>query len=245
MTNTILVTGGTGTLGRQVVPLLRDRGATVRVLSRHSGDVTGDLLTGEGVRAALDGADTVVHLAGDARHDEETTNHLVRAAQSTEIGHLIFISVINADKIPVGYYRHKAAAERIVAESGLPWTTLRAAQFYDLTLTFARAMAKSPIVPVPDMRWQPVDARDVAERLADLAFAAPAGLVPDIAGPRIYPLRELVRGYLEANGKRRLTFTMPLPGAIGRVYRAGDNLNPSADQGVRTWEAYLAERVRG
>src|SRR5215468_7438327 len=132
MTDTILVTGSTGTLGRLLVPLLQDSGAKVRVLSRRPGAHTGDLLTGEGVQAALDGADTVVHLAGDPKHDEQTTNHLVRAAQRTGIGHLVFISVIGADKVPVGYLRMKYAAERVVAESGLPWTTVRAAQFNDI-----------------------------------------------------------------------------------------------------------------
>ena len=244
MTNNILVTGGTGTLGRHVVPLLRER-ATVRVLSRRSGDVTGDLLTGEGVAAALDGADTVVHLAGDAKHDEQTTHHLVRAAQSAGIGHVVFISVIAADKIPLGYYRAKHAAERIVAESGLPWTTLRAAQFHDLVLTVSRALAKSPLVPLPGMRLQPVDARDVAARLADLAFAEPAGLVADLAGPRVYGMKELIRGYLQASGKHRLTFPVRLPGAVGRTYRAADNLNLAADRGARTWEAYLAEKFPG
>jgi uncharacterized protein YbjT (DUF2867 family) len=243
MTNSFLVTGGTGTLGRHVVPLLRERGAPVRVLSRRSGDVTGDLLTGEGIAAALDGADTVVHLAGDGRHDEQTTHHLVRAAQSTGIRHVVFISVIAADKMPLGYFRAKYAAERIVAESGLPWTTLRAAQFHELILTVGRALAKSPLVPLPGMRMQPVDGRDVAERLADLAYGPPAGFVRDLAGPREYAMKDLIRGYLEASGKHRLTFPVRLPGAVGRLYRAGENLNLSADRGLRTWEAYLAEKI--
>ena len=84
-----------------------------------------------------------------------------------------------------------------MAESGLPWTTLRAAQFHDLVLTVARQMAKMPLVPVPyGVRFQPIDAGEVADRLVELALGTPFGLVPDMGGPRVYPLADLLRTYL-------------------------------------------------
>src|SRR5688500_5539804 len=108
MTSSILVTGGTGTLGRQVVSRLRDAGAEVRVLSRNShegGDgieyVTGDLATGDGIGAAVQGAETIVHLGGSAKGDEEKARHLVEAASQAGIKHLVFISVVGADNIPM------------------------------------------------------------------------------------------------------------------------------------------------
>ncbi|MGH9252713.1 MAG: SDR family oxidoreductase, partial [Acidimicrobiales bacterium] len=108
MTQPILLTGGTGTLGRRIVPLLQDAGADARVLSRHShksGDgieyVTGDLATGEGLEAALDGAETVVHLAGGAKGDEDKARTLVQAASTAGVKHLVYISVVGADRIPV------------------------------------------------------------------------------------------------------------------------------------------------
>jgi uncharacterized protein YbjT (DUF2867 family) len=180
MTSSILVTGGTGTLGRLVTPLLRGAGCNVRVLSRHRhepGDgieyVTGDLLKGEGIEPAVDEAEIIVHLAGGAKGDDEATRNLVRAASRTGAQHLVYISVIGADRVPLGYFRNKLGAERVVADSGLPWTTLRAAQFHDLVLTVMQAMAKLPVIPVPGgLRVQSVDAGEVAARLVELTLQA-------------------------------------------------------------------------
>ncbi len=224
----------------------------MRVLSRRgreSGDgieyVTGDLLGNEGVERAVDGAGTVLHLAGGPKGDDEATRNLVRAASRAGVRHLVYISVIGADKVPLGYFRSKLGAERAVAESGLPWTTLRAAQFHDLVLTVVRKMAKLPVIPVPGgLRFQPVDAREVAERLVELTLGQPAGLVPDLAGPTVYGMGELSRGYLRACGKSRLMMPVRMPGAAGRAYRAGENLTlEGAAVGRRTWEDFLAERV--
>jgi uncharacterized protein YbjT (DUF2867 family) len=156
MTSPILVTGGTGTLGRHVVTLLREAGREVRVLSRHEGAaepgveyVVCDLMAGEGLDAALAGVDTVVHLAGGPRGDDAATARLVAAARGAGVGHLVYISVIGADTVPVGWLRMKLAAEEAIAASGIPFTILRAAQFHDLVLTVARKMAKLPVLPAP------------------------------------------------------------------------------------------------
>jgi uncharacterized protein YbjT (DUF2867 family) len=251
MTSPILVTGGTGTLGRLVTPLLRDAGRTVRVFSRRSHEpadgveyVTGDLLTGEGIEPAVEGAEIILHLAGGAKGDEEATRNLVRAASRAGAAHLVYISVIGADRVPLGYFRNKLGAERVVAECGLPWTTLRAAQFHDLVLTAVQAMAKLPVVPVPGLRLQPVDAAEVAGRLVELTLDEPAGKVPDLAGPKVHGMAELVRGYLQAVGKRRLMLPVRMPGKAGRAYRDGENLSlDGATVGTRTWEDFLAERL--
>jgi uncharacterized protein YbjT (DUF2867 family) len=260
MTSHILVTGGTGTLGRQVVPRLRDAGCDVRVLSRRTHQaadgieyVTGDLLKDEGTQAAVDGAGIIVHCAGGSKGDDEAARNLVRAASRAGAQHLVYISVIGADRIPVvsgidrtmfGYFGSKLAAERVVADSGLPWTTLRAAQFYDLILMVAQQMTKLPVIPVPaGFRFQPVDAGEVAARLVELALGTPAGLVPDIGGPRMYTVADLLRGYLRARRKRRLIVPVRLPGKAARAVRAGANLAPERAVGHRTWEDFLAERV--
>lgn len=252
MPSRMLVTGGTGTLGRQVVPLLLDAGHKVTVLTRRSREseagivyAAGDLLTGEGVPRALDGADTVLHLAGGSKGDDAATRNLVRAAAGAPVRHLVYISVVGADRVPLAWLRSKLDAERAVAGSGIPWTTLRAAQFHDLVLTLLRSMAKSPVMPIPGgLRFQPVDARDVAARLVELALDRPAGPVPDLVGPRVYGMTELARGYLRTRGTRRLLLPVPIPGKAGRAYRAGDNLTvQGATVGHRTWEDFLAERV--
>lgn len=260
MTAPVLVTGGTGTLGRHVVQRLRDSGREVRVLSRSRHEpadgvefVAGDLDTGEGIESAVDGADVIVHCAGAQKGDEERARCLVRAASRVGAAHLVNVSVVGADRVPVvsrvdrmmfGYFGFKLAAERVVADSGLPWTTLRATQFHDLILTMAQQMAKLPVMPVlSGVRFQPIDAGDVATRLTELALAAPAGLVPDLAGPRVYAMSELVRGYLRATGRRRLLMPVRLPGRAARAFRAGANLAPELAVGQLTWEDFLAERV--
>ena len=255
-----LVTGGTGTLGRLVVPRLRAAGSAVRVLSRHKGAsadgveaVTGDLSTGEGLDSAVKGTETIIHCAGTNKGDEVKAQNLVRAAKRAGSQHLVFISVVGADRIPVlsgidramfGYFASKLAAERVVAASGLPWTTLRATQFHDLILMAARQMARLPLIPIlPGFRFQPVDADEVAARLVELALGPPAGLVPDVAGPRIYDMRALIRSYLHASHKHRLIVPVPLPGNAARAVRAGANLAPDRAVGRRTWEDFLAARV--
>lgn len=266
-TTPILVTGGTGTLGRQVVARLLEAGHSVRVLGRHAPDrveratisedavefVSADLSTGRGVEAAVDGVDIIVHAAGTVKGDEDKARSLVAAASRAGVRHLAFISVVGADRIPVrnsldrmmfGYFESKLAAERVIAESGVGWTTLRATQFHDLTLKTVEAMTKLPIVPVPaGWRLQPIDSGEVADRLVELALGAPAGLVPAIGGPRVYEMRELVRGYLEATNRRKPIVSLPLPGAANRAYREGANLAPDRAVGRRTWEEFLAERV--
>jgi uncharacterized protein YbjT (DUF2867 family) len=260
MTAPFLVTGGTGTLGRLVVPRLRDAGAEVRVLSRRPhepGDgvqfAVGDLATGEGLDAAVDGIGTIVHCGGSAKGDDDKARNLVRAAARAGAQHLVFISVVGADRVPVtsgldramfGYFAAKRAAEQVVADSGLAWTTLRATQFHDLVLTVARQLAKLPVVPVPaGFRFQPVDPDEVAARLVELTLGPPAGLVPDLGGPRVYRGADLVRGYLQASHQHRPIVPVWLPGKAARAVRAGAVLSPDRAVGHRTWESFLADQV--
>jgi len=140
-----------------------------------------------------------------------------------------------------GYFAAKRAAERVVADSGLPWTTLRATQFHDFVATWADGFRRSPVVPaMAGVRMQPVDAGDVAARLVELALASPAGLVPDIAGPHVHPMTELLRGYVHARGRRQLVLPVRQVGRAARAFREGANLAPDRAVGHRTWEDYLA-----
>jgi uncharacterized protein YbjT (DUF2867 family) len=251
MTATVLVTGGTGTLGRLTVPLLRDAGFKVRVLSRSSREsadgieyVVGDLTTGEGIDAAVAGVDKIVHLAGDAKGDDDKARTLVKAATTAGRPHIVYISVVGADQESFAYFGFKRGAEQVIADSGLPWTTVRATQFNDLVLTVAKAITKLPIALVPSgFRVQPIDARDVAARLVELTQSEPAGLVPDIAGPKVYTFKEIVGSYLAATGRRRPMVPLHLPGKAARTFRTGINLAPAHATGTHTWEAFLTERV--
>lgn len=252
MASPMLVTGGTGTLGRLLVPLLRDAGYDVRVLSRRAHEaragiefVTGDLAKDQGIDAAVKGTEIIVHCGGSAKGDQDKTRNLVRAASQAGTSHLVYISVVGADRIPVvsgadramfGYFGAKLAAEHVVASSGLPWTTLRATQFHDAFLIMGKQMAKMPFVPVfAGVRFQPIDAGEVAARLVELALGQPAGLVPEMA--------DLLRGYLKACGKHRPIMPMRLPGKAASAVRAGANLSPNQAVGRVTWETFLTERV--
>lgn len=254
----ILVTGGTGTLGRLVVPQLRGDGRKVRVLSRSSRKssediefVTGDLTTGEGIEAAVAGAEIILHLAGSSQGDEVKAKNLVKAASQAGARHLVYISVVGADQIPVvsrvdrsmfSYFSSKLASEHVVADSGIPWTTLRATQFHDLILLVAQQLVKLPIVPLPaGFQVQPIDTGEVASRLVELTLGEPAGRVPDIAGPKVYSTTDLLRGYLQASHQRKLSIPVWLPGKAARAFRAGANLAPERAVGRRTWEEFLAD----
>jgi len=257
MTTSILVTGGTGTLGGPVVRRLRDSGASVTVLSRHPREaadgvsyVAGDLSSGEGIEAALRGAEVIVHCAGSGRGDEQKTRTLVGAAKDAQ--HIVLISVVGADRVPqagvvdralFGYYGMKLATERVVAQSGIGWTALRATQFHELILLVSRMLARLPAIPNPSgFQFQPVDAAEVAERLAELALGEPSNLVPDMAGPKIYPMGELVNSYLRTVGLRRRLVPLRIPGQAARAIRDGANLAPNRAVGKRTWEEFLADR---
>jgi uncharacterized protein YbjT (DUF2867 family) len=249
----ILVTGGTGTLGRLVVRRLRNEGRNVRVVSRsrHEAEdgvefVTGDLLKGEHLDRVVDGVATIVHCASGSRGDVDATRNLVRAAAALpRAPHVVFVSIVGADRVAFGYIRSKLEAERVISGSGLPWTILRATQFYDFILSGAKTAAKLPVVPVPaGFRVQPIDPDEVASRLVELAVGEPAGRVSDIGGPQVTDAAEMIRVYLRVIGRRRPVVQVWMPGT--RAVRGGGLLVGERTNGVgrRTWEQFLAERLK-
>ena len=257
----ILVTGGTGGLGRRLLPRLQAAGSRLRVLSRRPHQdvdgieyVMGDLTTGQGVAAAVKGAQVVVHCAAVGKIKEDTAQavNLVHAAREAGVRHLLNISVVGADRIPVktgmdrsmfAYFAAQRAVEVAIEESGIPWTNLRATQFHDgFILAMVRGMSSLPIVPLPSgFRFQPVDADEVADRLADLTLGPAAGQVRDIAGPQVHNAEYLLRSYLSAVGKRRWIVRIPVGGAAAAAIRGGANLALDPPTGRRTWESFLAK----
>ena len=259
----IVVTGGTGGLGRRVVARLHRAGANVRVVSRRAHEsangieyAVSDLAKGEGVEAAVGGATIVVHCAGVGKIKEDTAQaqNLARAARQAGVRHLVSVSVVGAERIPVksrvdhamfAYFASQRAKERVVEDSGVPWTNLRATQFHDGFILFmVRGMSKLPVVPLPaGFRFQPVDADEVADNLVQLALDRPVGQAPDIGGPKIYEAEYLFRTYLQAVGKRRAMVRVRMPGAAAEAIRAGANLTRDGAVGRRTWEEFLATEI--
>ncbi|MES3664242.1 SDR family oxidoreductase [Mycobacterium intracellulare] len=244
MTNCVLVTGGTGTIGRIVVDQLTAAGKDVRVLSRgrrpnQRADVehvVGDVQTGAGLDAALDGVDTIVHCV-------YPTENLVAAAKRAGSPHLLYVSIVGIDRVPFAFYRRMLANERTIAGSGVPWTVLRATQFHDLIAFVLRVLAKPPVMALPSgLKFQPVDVRDVGERLAGLALGEPIGRAPDFGGPRARTLDDLARSYLAIAGRRRPMVPIRLPGKVFGGIRGGGLLTPEHAAGTITFEQYLEEQ---
>ncbi|MFJ8636526.1 SDR family oxidoreductase [Streptomyces sp. NPDC093568] len=243
---TMLVTGGTGTLGRLVAERLRADGHEVRVLSRSARPYAVDLRKGgPGLDTAMAGVDTVVHCASSQNGgDEEAAEHLIAAARKAGVRHLVYISIVGVDLVPLGYYKAKLAVERMVEESGIGWTVLRATQFHDLVARVLGGLSKVPVMLVPaGVRDQPVEVAEVADRLAELAQAAPAGRVEDMGGPEVRTFDSLARTYLRATGRRRLVVNVPLWGKAYRGMRSGGLLAPERAVGKGTFEEYLGRVV--
>jgi uncharacterized protein YbjT (DUF2867 family) len=246
----VLVTGGTGVLGRRVVERLGSAGIEARVLSRsgRSGTIWGDLLTGEGLDPALGGADTVIHCASSpfrkARQtDVGGTQRLLEAAARAGVSHVVYISIVGIDRVTsYPYYRVKLEAERVIERSPVPYTILRATQFYDLVLMAVRLMERLPVMVIPNgFPGQPIDAGEVAERLLELALSEPAGRAPDIGGPEIRTVTDIVRGYLEVTGRSKRTLVFRLPGETARAMREGALTCPENRYGRIRWEEFLRE----
>lgn len=248
MASPVLVTGGTGRLGKLVVARLLDSGCDVRVLARRDRPTpegvtffTADLRGGQGIDPAVAGAAVIMHCATSTRGDAQATRNLVAAASRTGSAHLVYVSIVGIDHLASwGYPKAKLQAEQAVAASGLPWTILRVTQFYDYCLANARKLSRLPVAPVPaGFTVQPVDPRDVADRLVALALGQPAGRAPDMAGPRVSNWTELLRGYLRASQRRRWVLPVRIPGT--RAVRNGALLPPPGHTvGSRTWDQFLA-----
>jgi uncharacterized protein YbjT (DUF2867 family) len=244
---TILVTGGTGILGRPTVALLTAAGHNVRILSRTPGAhrVTGDLTTGAGLAEALTGVDTVLHLATSAsKKDVAQTQRLVTAAAAAGVTHLIYISIVGVDVVPYVYYRAKFACEQLIESSGIPFTILRATQFHSFVAMIPRAQRRLPVIFSLNLPDQPIAVEEVAERLVELVAAGPSGHVADIAGPEQLTLRSAIASWQEAAGTHKPVWTIPLGGGMARAMRAGAHMTGLPGYGKGTFAEYAAAEAR-
>jgi uncharacterized protein YbjT (DUF2867 family) len=259
---TVLVTGGTGALGTELVPRLVTAGHDVVVLSRKERPaipagaraVRGDLDTGAGLEDATASADVIAHLASGTgglpsyrkakRTDVEGTQRLVEAAKRNGAPHIVYISIVGIDKIPFGYYRGKLETEGVIESSGLPYTILRTTQWHTLAWEFCRRLSALPIVLLPKgVRMQLLDAGEVADRMASLVLAPAAHHVPEMGGPEALAFTDIARRFFNATGRRRLVGSIPLPGASAKAFADGHNLAPEHRDGTITWDQFLATRA--
>jgi len=242
----IAVAGGTGVVGHHVVDLAREAGHEAVVLARSTGV---DLVAGAGVAEALHGVAAVVDVASvqtqDARRSREffgtVTRNLLAAEQEAGVGHHVALSIVGIDRAPGGYYAGKVLQEELVSAGGVPWTVLRATQFHEFASQIHGAVALGPITLVPTMRSEPIAAREVAERLVELASSGPAGRVADLGGPQERRMADMVRAYAQRIGDRRRVVQVPLPGILGQGMRKGWLITgPDADHGTTTFDEWLS-----
>jgi len=266
----ILVTGGTGHLGRDLVSFLTADGHRVRVLARMPGQdpavewVQGDLGTGRGVAEAVAGAQTIVHAAtsspmarrGSPRPvdlfrtptavDVEGTRRLLTEAKRAAVGHFLHVSIVGLEHLArLPYARVKLAAEDLVRESGVPWSIARATPFYWLLdRMLAKNLPRLPVWPLlADLPFQPVDSKDFAAYLVQCVADGPQGNRTEFGGPEVMSLAELVTQYRDARGLRRPILRLPLPGPTARAFGAGFTC-PGGRRGRTTWSQWLSQQPR-
>ena len=242
----IAVAGGTGTVGTHVVDAVRERGHEPVVLTRSTGV---DLVTGSGIAEALAGVRVVIDVASMFTQKAEEaraffgaeTRHLLDAEVAAGVEHHVVLGIIGSNLSDHDYYAGKIVQEALVHEGRVPWTEVRTTQFHEFAAQVYGAVRIGPFVLAPIFRSQPIAAREVADRLVDLALDAPAGLVTELAGPREEDIAHMVRAYARATGKRGPVIGVPAPGPGGRAQRDGTLLpGPGAQLGRQTFDQWLA-----
>ena len=255
--NTILVTGGTGGLGKALVPRLVAAGYTVRVMSRRATPTKlkkgtewaqADLATGIGLETAVEGVDTIIHAAtmpepfrkASQAVDVAGTDRLLRAAEKANVPNFLYISIVGIERIPFFYYKHKVAAEKLVQKAGLNWSILRAVQFHSFVDMLTAGLARLPIMLIPtDFRFQTMETGEVADVIVAGIQSGQNGRWPDLAGPKMMTWGEMAQSWLAAQGQQRRIVRIPVLGKVGAGFRAGYNCAPQRPSGHITWEAWL------
>ncbi len=251
----VLVTGGTGNLGRHVVTLLRQSGHRARIFSRqprgHVDAVQGDLRTGAGVARAVAGMDAIVHAASATREpwrgrsvDVHGTRRLLAMAHKANIRHFVYVSIVGIDGVGYPYYKTKLATEAEVRKNVVPWSILRATQFHDFVELLLGGFARMPgLIAVPySWQLQPVDANEVAHRVVDVVLGAPGGLLPDFGGPEIHDMKSLAQSWLTARKDGRRMIDLRLPLKFSRHIAEGGLTAPEHRDGRVTFDQHLAEK---
>ncbi len=246
----VLVTGGTGVLGREIVSRLLDKGDTVRILSRSPRRGTtnvewaqAQMLTGEGLPEALQGVGVIIHAATDTRlgkTDVEMTRRLLDRAKPAGIGYFLFISIVGSDKTSFSYHKVKVACEALARDSGIPSASLRFTQFYEFIDLLLHTFTRLPVGFLPmDWKSQPMDVGEAADQVVRVVGERPSGLQPDIAGPEVLTFREMLRAWQQARGSHKLVLPLPVPGELSAAFRQGLLTSPDARVGKLTWAQWL------
>ncbi len=262
--STILITGGTGTFGRDLTALLQPTAHTLRIMSRKPAPpdlpaniewAVANLATGTGVDDAVRGADIIINAASDSGGNTHLADVvglqlLLNAAQSHKIGHFLHISIVGIDQMPFGYYRHKLDAEAVVSTAAIPYSIARITQFHSLVLGIFEPLLKIPDAPLripTDIQFQSIDSREAAAQTLTYLHTPANGRLPDTGGPEVLMLGDMAQILLDARKDSRPiepTLTpdpklfWPSPEAIA-AYRRGLNTAPDHRCGSITWRDFV------
>jgi uncharacterized protein YbjT (DUF2867 family) len=248
----IVVIGGSGLIGKKLIPILRKLGHDAVSASPSSGV---NALTGEGLAAALAGANVVVDVTNSPswadsavlEFFETSTRNLLAAESSAGVGHHVALSVVAADRLPdSGYMRAKIAQERLIAAGKVPYTIARATQFFEFLGGIAGPPADGDTVRLSTAPMQPIAADDVAAALADVAVSAPVNGIVELAGPESLSIAEFVGRFLAASGDKRTVVADPQAGYFGakldeRGLNPGDNPRVGPTR-FETWFGHTSQR---
>ena len=202
----ITVVGASGLIGSTLVELLNGAGHQVVGASRSTGL---DVLTGDGLAAALADADALVDVTNSPSFADDdvmaffttSTTNLVAAARDAGVGHYVALSIVGTDRLPdSGYLRAKVAQEKLITESGLPYSIVRATQFQEFAEAITASLTVGTEVRVPDARIQPIAARDVAAEVAEVAAGTPLNGIVNIGGPDKISFADMARIVLAKQG---------------------------------------------
>ncbi|WP_332745050.1 SDR family oxidoreductase [Hydrogenophaga sp.] len=200
----IVIIGGTGLIGKQVVKLLSQAGHAVTAAAPSNGV---NAVTGEGLDQALAGAQVVVDVTNSPSFEDEavmhffraSTQNLLAASERAGVRHFVALSVVGSERVPdSGYFRAKVAQEALIKAGPVPYTLVRATQFFEFLMSVAQVGTVGNTVPMPPAPLQPIAAADVAAALAEVAMQAPLNGTCEVAGPEAVPLDALIRRVLQA-----------------------------------------------
>ena len=204
----IVVIGGTGLIGSKTVAILRQGGHEVVAASPKSGINT---ITGEGLKAAMAGAQVVIDLANSPSFEDKAVleffqtsgRNLFPAEAAAGVEHHVALSIVGTDRSDNGYFRAKVAQEKLIETSGIPYTIIRSTQFLEFLGGIAASSADGNRIRLSPGLFQPIAADDVAPIVAEVALAAPRSGIVEIAGPERAPFNEIIARYLKATGDAR------------------------------------------
>jgi uncharacterized protein YbjT (DUF2867 family) len=217
----IVVIGGSGLIGKKVVSILRAKGHDVLSASPSSGV---NAVTNLGVKEAVAGAQVIVDVSNSPSFDdgpvmeffEKSNQNLLPAEKAAGVKHHVALSVVGTDRLQAsGYFRAKLVQEKLIKASGVPYTIVRATQFFEFVCGIAQSATDGQTVRLPPAMMQPILSDDVAAGVAEVALAAPLNDTIDLAGPEPIRMDDLVRQFLSAHNDTRQVVTDPQAGYFG------------------------------